>query len=259
MGMTVNGNNATALEAVVILQALTGQTILRSLTFCRLGSLVPECRILRGQQAWCPKCLDQWRQDSKPVHQPLIWMLSALQTCPTHGGLLEDHCPSCGKQLALLGRHRWNGNCPRCSAWLGKPGRGDGRRKNTPLSEWETFAANVLGRFVAAMQSLPDHEPQSTFPSNVTDLIRNRFGGNFSALAHSLRVHRSAPYPVGQTAHSGLPLRRWSHSRIASAARRWTGSLGGRVLPAMHETRPDRADCGGEYPPSTCSAITRRS
>ena len=88
-------------------------------------------------------------------------------------------------------RYQWNGVCPRCSVWLGKIRRGVGRCKTTPLSEWDAFTALVLGRFVVAMQSLSEDLAQTTFPSNVTDLMQTRFGGNCSGLARTLRVHRS--------------------------------------------------------------------
>ena len=88
-------------------------------------------------------------------------------------------------------RYQWNGVCPRCSVWLGKIRRGVGRCKTAPLSAWDAFTALVLGRFVAAMQALPDNLPETTFPSNVTDLMQTRFGGNCSGLARTLRVHRS--------------------------------------------------------------------
>lgn len=48
---------------------------------------------MRKTQAWCPECLEHWRGHGLPVYQPLIWMLSALKTCPIHGYSLEDHCP----------------------------------------------------------------------------------------------------------------------------------------------------------------------
>lgn len=190
LGMTVNGNNDTALETIAILEKLTGQTKLSFLTFCRLGALVAEHRILHGSQAWCPECLEQWRQCGKPVYQPLIWTLSPLKTCPTHGCPIEDSCPSCGRKHLPLGRYRWNGICPRCSTWLGKHPGVNSSNVKTPVSTWCTFAANVLDRFMVAAQSLPDDVPQATFPSNVMDLVRNRFGGNYSALARALRVHR---------------------------------------------------------------------
>ena len=191
VGITINGNNDTARETVAVLQMLTGQPMVRDMTFCRLGGLVAAHRILRGTQAWCPTCLDEWHQDGRIIYRPLIWLLSPLKSCPTHGCSLEDRCPGCGQHHASLVRYQWNGVCPRCSVWLGKIRRGVGRCKTAPLSAWDAFTALVLGRFVAAMQSLPDDLPETTFPSNVTDLMQTRFGGNCSGLARPLRVHRS--------------------------------------------------------------------
>ena len=59
VGITINGNNDTAREAVAVLQMLTGQPMVRDMTFCRLVGLVAAHRILRGTQAWCPTCLDE--------------------------------------------------------------------------------------------------------------------------------------------------------------------------------------------------------
>jgi hypothetical protein len=58
------------------------------------------------------------------------------------------------------------------------------------LLQWERFAASRLDHFVAAQQALPDAPARTTFPRNVTDLIQEGFGGNGSALARALRVHR---------------------------------------------------------------------
>src|SRR6185295_13941056 len=109
VGMTINGDNDTARECITILEALTGQKSLRPLTFSRLGNLVAEHRILRRTQAWCPECLNHWRQNSQPIYQPLIWLLSQLRACPVHGCSLQERCPDCGKQHTPLTRYRWKG------------------------------------------------------------------------------------------------------------------------------------------------------
>ena len=171
------------------------------------------------------------------MYQPLIWMLSSLKTCPMHGCSLKDLCPSCGKQHTSLGWYRWNGNCPRCSAWLGRPPRSDRRPDNTPPSAWDAFAASLLGRFVVAMQSLPDDLPATTFPTNVMDLVQNRFDGNFSALARALRVHRST---ASDWAHGA---QRPSPASLGALAYCFGGEamdwITGRPAPAhLHDTRP---------------------
>ena len=188
VGMTINGDNGTTLEMVAILQTLTGQTALRSLTFCRLGNLVAEQRILRRSQAWCPECLNQWRQDDQPVYQPLVWLLSQLSTGPIHGCSLQDRCSACGKPHFSLGRYRWSGHCPRCAAWLGKTTSIGNHPVPQTQSEWDGFSAGALARFVAAIQRLPDETPQTTFHTNVGNLVQTRGSGNFSALARLLRV-----------------------------------------------------------------------
>ena len=188
VGMTINGDNDTARETVDILQSLTGQTTLRSLTLCRLGNLVAEQRLLRRTQAWCPECLNQWRQDEKPIFQPLIWLLSQLKTCPIHGCSLHERCLDCGKMHTPLTRYRWTGNCPRCSAWLGKTSVSDRYVDNPSQSEWKKYSAGALARFVGAMQSLPNELPQTSFPANIECLVEKHFGGNRSALARALHV-----------------------------------------------------------------------
>ncbi len=190
MGMALNGNNASALEAVTILGKLTGARSLLSLTFSRLGRLVAPYRILRGSQAWCPACLEQWREEDQPIYLPLIWLLSSLRTCPIHGCQLEDRCPTCGKPHTSLTRYRWNGQCPKCSAWLGKFATETRRSDSAALMAWEEFTSAALDRFMVAMQTLPTDPPVSCFAGNVINLARHKFDGNFSKLARTLQVHR---------------------------------------------------------------------
>jgi hypothetical protein len=237
LGMTINGNNDTSREAVAILQELTGQMELSFLTFSRLGTLVAEHRILHRTQAWCPECLEQWRKSGKPVYQPLIWTLSSLKTCPTHGYSLEERCPECGRSHAPLGRYCWNGTCPRCSMWLGKVPCNDGDRPKSSVAAWHAFAAKALARFMVDLQSLPDGVPHATFPSNVMDFVRNRFGGNYSALARALRVHRITAFDWANGKQRPAPASLVTLSCcFGGAAMDWVAH---RVeLAALHETRP---------------------
>ncbi len=55
-------------------------------------------------------------------------------------------------------------------------------------------------------QSLPEVVPQATFPSNVMDLVQNRFGGNYSALARSLQVHRITVFAWANGKHRPSPV-----------------------------------------------------
>lgn len=191
VGMTINGANKTALEMASILELLTGRKGLRSLTFFTLEGMVAEQRILRTTQAWCPKCLEDWRRGSRPIYQPLAWTLSSLRRCCVHGCFLEDCCPTCGKRHLPLGRYNWNGICPKCLSWLGRRLSTGPIYRNGRQPEWDVFAAHAVARFVSAIQSLGKNTQQRFFPMNFGNLIQDEFDGNFSAVAKVLRVHRS--------------------------------------------------------------------
>jgi len=198
VGMTINGDNDTAVETINILQSLTGQPDLYYMTFCRLGNLVGAHRILRRTQSWCPECLNQWRQEDQPIYQPLIWLVSQLRTCPIHGHRLQDRCPECGKMHTPLTRYRWTGHCPRCFTWLGNTPLDDAVTQHKLQSEWNNFCAGALGRLIVALQLLPEHTPRTLFPDNVERLVEKHFAGNRSALARTLRVQ-------------GFTARCWAH------------------------------------------------
>ncbi|HEY5911663.1 MAG TPA: hypothetical protein VJA21_13770 [Verrucomicrobiae bacterium] len=106
-----------------------------------------------------------------------------------------------------------------------------------PLSAWKALAASVLSRFVVAMQSLPDTLQETTFPSNVMGLVQARFDGNISALARSLRIHRSTAtdWASGEQRPSLASLVALAYC-FGGEAMDW---IIGKPVPAhLHETRP---------------------
>lgn len=188
MGGAINGNNVSALEAVRIMQMLTGHANLSNLTLAKLRSLVARRKLIRNCQAWCPRCLDDWRDNDRPIYQPLLWMLSDLTPCPQHGCRLQDRCPQCGKAHTPLGRYRWNGRCPRCLAWLGASSSSGSQPSERP-STWDQFSTASIARFMVAIQALPT-DSASVFSANLAALIKERFGGNTAAITKIFRVTR---------------------------------------------------------------------
>jgi len=190
MGGAINGNNTSALEAAQVLETLTGHTSLSCLTFARLRILVARRKIIRNCQAWCPDCLEDWRQKEQQIYQPLLWLLSDLTFCPVHGCRLKECCPGCERTHTPLGRYRWNGRCPRCWSWLGKNEKGIASEDLKPLSKWDQFVAASILPLMGSLQKLPDSLLPPVFPSNLTALIDLRFGGNTAAIARVLRATR---------------------------------------------------------------------
>jgi hypothetical protein len=155
MGGAINGNNASALEAVQILESLTGHANLSGLTLGKLRTLVARRNILRNCQAWCPSCLDEWHQNEKSIYQPLSWLLSDLTFCPQHLCLLEDSCFECKRSHSPLGRYRWDGKCPKCSTWLGRKQSAVSAEATKPISQWDEFATASIPHFILGIQELP--------------------------------------------------------------------------------------------------------
>lgn len=237
MGITINGNNRSAREMVEIIESLTGRKDLRRLTFSPLGSLVAEHRIMRAAQAWCPWCLETWRTNGHAVYQPLIWILADFRACLEHGCPLEERCPACGKRHTSLLRYKWNGHCPKCKAWLGKPPPGGVRDGSKRSQGWEAFSTGALQRFVKAMQTMPVDVPCSVFRLNLIDLVQHHFNGNASALARVLRVHRTTvvDWYLGKRRPSPPSLLKLAYCFGGEAM----GWLTGRMEPGdMHDTRP---------------------
>jgi hypothetical protein len=69
--------------------------------------------------------------------------------------------------------------------------QGDDQHDGGPPSACDAFTARALSRLVEGMQSLRDGTQRGVFSSNVMDLVRDRFGGNVSAFARVVEVHRS--------------------------------------------------------------------
>lgn len=190
MGSAINGNNGSALEAVQILEMLTGHGSVCCLNFSKFDGLLAGRKLLRCCQAWCPMCLEEWRRSEQPIYQPLQWLLADLKYCPEHRCRLEKLCPSCRKNHTPLRRYRWNGSCPNCSSWLGGNSAGVEHVDLKPLSGWDEFVAASIPSFLVSMQTMPRDRRPPVFPSNLTALINQKFEGNSAALARVLRVTR---------------------------------------------------------------------
>lgn len=185
MGATINGNNPTAAEMASILEALTGQGGLINLTFKPWAWGLSTGRLIRRHQAWCPGCLEEWRAQGTVIYQPLIWSLENLQTCPAHECALEHQCRACGRSHTPLGRHHWNGRCPKCRAWLG-----GAVAAPAGLSEWQRFSAQETLFFMAAVSRPAVPPPESCFAANVAGVVETLFKGNRSAFVRVAGFHQ---------------------------------------------------------------------
>lgn len=107
-----------ASEFSAVLDRLTGRNNLGCLSMQNWKCL-SNYKLIKKKQEWCPKCLEEWKQQGLPIYFPLMWSISPVAICSKHEVKLEDRCPDCEKTVPYLSRYHENGFCPHCRNWLG--------------------------------------------------------------------------------------------------------------------------------------------
>ena len=199
----LNGTSATSSDWVQGLEGLTLRRDLRFLTMLTFEDVLSSRGLLRRTQAWCPACYEQWREEDQIIYQPLLWALEVIQVCPRHGLLLQLRCPyaDCGQALSALAPRSQIGFCPHCERWAGKPSlprREPSKASVSQEHEWQQWAAAAIGELLAAAPDFPASPHQELIAAAITTHVQTVLGGNFSALARLLRVHRRTAWEWGR-------------------------------------------------------------
>ena len=149
----------------------------------------PNQRHLRVSPAWCPTCYTEWKEQSFPIYQPLLWMLLIMRMCPRHKRPLVDRCPHCQAKQAVIVSHPIHaGECTKCARWLGT--ESDSSPELTLDDEtvnWQQWVFSVLGelRAVNISSGLIRWEP---FFTNLATVMKQ--WGSYSRLARLSGVNR---------------------------------------------------------------------
>ncbi|MEB2363141.1 MAG: TniQ family protein [Bryobacterales bacterium] len=100
---TLNSLGQQSQDWVNVLEQLTSVRGLQYLTMGTWRQVISGVDLVRRRRAWCPLCLEDWRDSNQQVYEPLLWALKEVSVCPTHACLLADRCPHCGgDQHAIL-------------------------------------------------------------------------------------------------------------------------------------------------------------
>lgn len=116
---TLNGLGQRSHDWVNVLERLTGVRGLQYLTMETWRQVFSGVDLPRRRRAWCPLCLEDWRDSNRQVYEPLLWALKEVSVCPTHACLLADRCPHCGGDQHVISAKVKPGHCGRCRRWLG--------------------------------------------------------------------------------------------------------------------------------------------
>lgn len=102
----------TTRQILKILADVTRQPQLRCGTFLALeAALDRSVGVFVQRTRWCPACMAEFEHADDPGYFKLIWQLTAITHCPTHGVGLISSCPSCGSGQ---GGFRARKSCVRC-------------------------------------------------------------------------------------------------------------------------------------------------
>ena len=178
----LNGLGDSPRQLVRVLEALTGQDFLHTLTMLNWSQVICNHELLRRSRAWCVHCYDTWRNTNQPIYEPLLWNICAATICLIHERELERCCPHCKRESPLLTAKARPGYCYRCRGWLGIPVQG-GWAECADAAELRI--ANAVGELMASGRVIQDTVSGAYFKENLMCCIANLADGNQSAFSRA--------------------------------------------------------------------------
>ena len=115
----INGMRDMTRSLVEALEKLTLRQDFKFLSSLTWKGIIKDRGLFRQNKAWCPKCFEQWRQEKKPIYEPLLWSFKDVNFCPQHHCQLKDRCPNCDSQQRAISNSSRLGFCSQCKSWLG--------------------------------------------------------------------------------------------------------------------------------------------
>jgi transcriptional regulator with XRE-family HTH domain len=187
---TINGLGAPAADFVRVLERLTGQPNLHTLTLLTWAQVLPKAALLRRARAWCERCVHAWQQAHQPVYEPLLWTLHAVTVCPYHQRPLRHVCPHCEQPIGPLDWRSRAAYCSRCAYTLVPPALGPVHTLPRPELLWATWVASACGERLAAAPQLGCPPGRDRLAHTIGRCIEHTSAGNAAAFARLLQVGR---------------------------------------------------------------------
>lgn len=115
----INGLGEFSEINIEILERLTEQKNLSSLTINKFGDVINKTKLMKSQRTWCPECLQQMKEDLNVPYEKLIWNINHYDICLKHSIFLKSTCNQCGRLQNILHVNSRIGYCQYCCSWLG--------------------------------------------------------------------------------------------------------------------------------------------
>lgn len=179
----LNGVGNTAREFVDVLELLTLSPNLHHLTMISLSNIIPTRNLCRNKKAWCPFCLEKWKDENKIIYEPLLWALQSVSVCIDHGTVLQECCPSCKQVMPILERHSKPGHCSKCGFWLGKTFTGVSTISSDELG---FVITQEIAKTIAELPAMPIDIKPNIVSNFIQSSISHITGGNIAEYSRLL-------------------------------------------------------------------------
>ena len=172
----VHSTGANGKRLVESIERATGVTLSGS-TMARFSHLLPTQHLVRGnreERRYCPICVLE-PHDLSLRHGRLLWELSAVDACPTHGVVLErafECCAPIEEHLRIDSRPSLPAVCSTC----GSIGFGC-HTQSEPARESSTWASAEIGDLLAMDDRTVASLDAEQLRDGLADVVRIAFGG----------------------------------------------------------------------------------
>lgn len=188
----LNGTGILARDWAQTLERLTLRTDIRFLTLLPWAAVLTQQRLLRLNRAWCPDCFFEWQATGQPIHEPLLWNVSAISVCPHHQRTLLEQCPypDCRATLPVLASHLHPGYCSKCSRWLGVADNPSNISLTTAQWRWQVWVAETVGELLSHNMEIKVIPNLRSIPDLITAAREQIADDSMQNLAERLQLSR---------------------------------------------------------------------
>lgn len=175
-GYGINGIGELANTWVDIVEQLTLQTNLQSLTMLPWRKVIGIQGLMRSVRAWCSSCYEIWHRAEQPLYDLLIWSFKEVILCPYHKQYLQTKCPQCERSLPVLSTKSKIGYCPHCYIFLGLsalPRENESTAIDETQIQQHLWISHTIGDLITAAPLLSRPLERNSFDSNISRFLQD--------------------------------------------------------------------------------------
>ena len=183
----LNGTGIMGENLVNVLEKLSLQENLSSLTLANFSEIFPTQKLLHKHKLWCPKCYEDWRSQKQEIYEPLLWKIRAVNVCSTHNLPLQEYCPHCLQKNYHLAWKTRPGYCSKCDLWLGDLLTDE----KDPILDWNLWVNQNIEELLIQNSSHNITWTKNTVSQSLMKCAQQKTEGNIAALARQLKMPKN--------------------------------------------------------------------